>query len=84
MQNKILVLVYVPMLETEYDILIPINKQIGTVKNNILNAIKELSEYDLSKKGNVHLYDKISGKMYDDNIYVKHSGIINGTKLIIN
>lgn len=81
--NKILVLVYVPLLEQEYDLLIPINKKIGTVKQVIINAISELSDGNLNVNQKLALYDKETGKKYDSDLYVKNSGIVNGTKMIL-
>ena len=40
MKNKILIIVYVPMIEEEYDIYIPVVKKVGTVKNLIIKIIK--------------------------------------------
>ena len=41
--NKFLVLVYVPLLEEEYNIYIPINKKVGTIKKIIIDSVAELS-----------------------------------------
>lgn len=81
--NKILVLVYFPLLEQEYDIYIPINKKIGTIKKTIINSIYELSEGNIKNPEKLKLYDKDSTMVYDNNIMVKNSGIKNGTKLIL-
>ena len=32
MNNKILIRLYIPLIEEEYDIFIPINKRVGTIK----------------------------------------------------
>ncbi len=81
--NKLLVLVYVPRLEQEYDILIPINKKVGTIKQIIINSIYELSDGSLEQKGSFQLFDKETGRKYENDVYVKDSGILNGTKLIL-
>ena len=39
MNNKMLVIVYVPFLDEEFDIFIPINKKVGTIKNIIISSI---------------------------------------------
>ncbi len=83
MNNKILVLVYVPILEEEYDIFLPINKKIGTVKKIIADTIFELSGIDNNKSDNFRLYNKENGQNYDNNLTVKDSNIINGTKLLL-
>lgn len=81
--NKVLVLVYVPLLEQQYDILIPINRKIGTIKRILANTIVELSDGNFQMNQNFKLYDKETGKKYDNDVYVKNSGIVNGTKLIL-
>lgn len=81
--NKVLVLVYVPLLEKQYDILIPINRKIGTIKRILANTIVELSDGNFQMNQNFKLYDKETGKKYDNDVYVKNSGIVNGTKLIL-
>ena len=83
MDDKILVRVYLPLIEEEYDIYIPINKKIGTVKQLIISTIIEMSDADLSKINNLTLYDKETGGSFDNNIYVKNSTIRNGTKLLL-
>lgn len=81
--NKFLVLVYVPLLEKEYNIYIPINKKIGTIKNVIINSITELSELSSDKLSNLKLYDKETSNIYNSDSLVKESCIINGTKLLL-
>lgn len=81
--NKLLVTIYVPLLGEKYDILIPINKKIGTVKKIIINTIDELSGNNLVNKENMKLYNKEDCKLYDNNIYVKSSNIVNGSILML-
>jgi hypothetical protein len=81
--NKLLITVYVPLIEEKYDILIPTNKKIGTVKKVIIDTIYELSGGNLKNIDNLKLYDKDSGKNYDNNLYVKNSEIVNGTNVIL-
>ena len=82
MNNKLLVLVYVPLLEKEYTVFIPVNKKIGTVRNNIIETVMELSEGNFQQKNNL-LYDSSTNTIFDHDIYVKNSTITNGTKLIL-
>ena len=81
--NKLLVIVYVPLLGEHYDIFIPINKKIGTIKKIIIDTINELSENSIDNPDNLRLYNKEDGKIYDNNIYVKNSNIVNGTILML-
>ena len=83
MQNKILVIVYVPMIEREFDVYIPIVKKVGTVKNLIIKIVEENSDGIFVNDNTKHLYDKLSGEKIDDQLFVKESIIKNGSKLIL-
>ena len=77
MNNKILVTIYIPLLDESYDIFIPVNKKVGTIKNTVIESVKNLQ----NKK--YLLMNKNDCKVIDENIYVKNSGIQNGSKLIL-
>ena len=77
MNNKILVTISIPLLDESYDIFIPVNKKVGTIKNTIIESIKNL------QNKNYLLMNKDDCKIIDENVYVKNSGIQNGSKLIL-
>jgi len=77
MNNKILVTISIPLLDESYDIFIPVNKKVGTIKNTIIESIKNL------QNKNYLLMNKEDCKIIDENVYVKNSGIQNGSKLIL-
>lgn len=82
--NKFLITVIVPTIQMEYNIYIPNNKKIGTIKKYILESLYELSNN--SFKGNLEntlFIDRDTGKIYENNILVKDSGIKNGVKIIV-
>lgn len=81
--NKILVKVYVPMIEEQYDILIPINRRIYNVIKLLTKAIYELSNGYYEPKKRPLLYDKITAIPYDENLSIRESNIRNGTELIL-
>ena len=83
MKNKILVIVYVPLIEREYNIYIPNSKKLGVVKNLIIEMVEKDSDGTFINDGYKNLYDKSTGKIVDDNEYVKNSSICNGTKLFL-
>ena len=83
MGNKILVIVSVPLLESEYTIFIPANKKIGTVRNNIIDTISELSDGGLKETEKLNLYDSEKNLVYNNDVYVKNSGLTNGSKIIL-
>jgi hypothetical protein len=83
MQGKIYVIVSVPLIEQEFDMYIPNGKKVGVVKNLIIQIVEEQSDYNFVDDGCKHLYDKITGKEINDNEFVRHSNIKNGTRLIL-
>lgn len=81
--NKLLVTLYVPLLDEKYDIYIPINKKIGTIKKIVIDIVNELSGNSLTNTDKMKLYDKENCKPYDNNVYVKSSNIVNGSILML-
>lgn len=81
--NKVLVLIYVPLLDEQYDCLIPINQKIGVIKNHLIKSINEMMGDGNYINENAKLYSKDTSDNYDADIYVKDSGIKNGAKLVL-
>lgn len=80
--NKILVTVKVPMIEKNYDIKIPISKNIGVTSELLAETICELSEghYPNKKDAIIMLCD---GTILEKNTIVKDCGLKNGDSIII-
>ena len=81
--NKVLVKVYIPMIEEQYDILIPLNRRIYNIIELLIRAVDELSGGYYSPSKMPLLYDKLTAKIFDVNITVKESTIRNGTEIIL-
>ena len=81
--NKVLLEVYIPSIEKEYDIFVPVNKKIGTIKKMIEIGIKDLTDdvYSISKDTN--LYSKDAGNMYDVNVSLIDTDLKNGSRVIL-
>lgn len=80
--NKLLISVDVPSIEQTFELFIPINRKMGTVKKKILECIDELTGGAINNKDFL-FFDIDTGVKYDNDIYVKESGIKNGTRLIL-
>lgn len=80
--NKILVSVEIPTIEKKFDLFIPINKKVGTIKKYVIDTIYELSEGILEKRDYI-FFDIDTGKKYVNDVYVKESGIKNGSRIMI-
>ena len=81
--NKVLVKLYVPKLDEQYDIKIPLNRRIYNVIKLLNKAIYELSGgYYKTNESHV-LYDKLTGKPYDMNLSIKETNIRNGKEIVL-
>lgn len=81
--DKILVVIYVPLLEKKYDVFIPINKKVGSIKKVIISTINEIENNAITNVESLKLYNKEDCRVYNNNIYVKSSGMVNGTNLML-
>lgn len=80
--NKILIQLYVPLIEEEYDVFIPINKRVGTIKQLLEKSISEQSNgYVISQDTN--LYSKDTGIVYDVQVLVKDTDLKNGSRVVL-
>ena len=84
MNNKILIEVIVPLLEENFEIYIPVNKRISTVIKLIEKSLNEITnDYYPTQKENSVIIDEESGSVFDVNLTVKESKMINGSKIIL-
>lgn len=80
--NKVLITIFVPLIERQFDVYVPISKRIGYVKILLEEAMLELSDGNFRSTLSA-LYNKKTGSEYDDNVVVQNSDIHNGSKLIL-
>lgn len=84
MNNKILIEVIVPLLEENFEVYIPVNKRISTVIKLIEKSLNEITNgYYPAQKENSVIIDEESGSVFDVNLTVKESKMINGSKIIL-
>lgn len=81
--NKILLEVYIPSIEKEYDIFVPVNKKIGTIKKMIETGIIDLTDDVYSISDDTNLYSKDTGNMYDVNVKLIDTDLKNGSRIIL-
>ena len=70
--DKILIEVYVPIMEDKYDVFIPINKNLQAIIQLLNKAINEMTNGLYNVKSTM-LSDKITGAAYDMNKIVKEN-----------
>lgn len=80
--NKILIQVYLPLFEEEYDLFVPINKRIGTIKQLFEKSVVEQNpNYKIREDTN--FYSRDTGKVLDVQLLVKDSELKNGSRVIL-
>lgn len=82
-KNKILVEMEIPLIEKKYDLFIPINKKIGTIKSLIESSLLELTDNSYEIKDDTNLYSKDTGIVYDVNQTVRDTDLKNGSRIIL-
>lgn len=80
--NKLIISIEIPSIEKNFDLFIPINKKMGTIKKYLIKSIHDLSGGILEEK-KYSFFDIDTGVKYGNNIYVRDSGIKNGARIIM-
>ena len=83
MNNKILIEVEIPLIEKKYDVFIPINKKVGTIKSLLEQALVELTDKAYIPSEEVNFYSKETGNIYDVNRTVRDTDLKNGSRIIL-
>lgn len=81
--NKILITVYVPVIEKKYDMFVPINVKVNEYIDSLQDSIVELSSGYYEKKDNALLIDSLTCKVINPNNIVKFSGLRNGCMVML-
>ena len=82
-KNKILIELSIPLIEKNYDLFIPINKKVGTVKKLIEEGLLELTDHNYIIKQDSNFYSKETGEIYDVNKRVRETDLKNGSRIIL-
>ena len=82
-KNKILIELEIPTIEKKFDLFIPINKKIGTIKSLIETALVESNDIDYVIKEDANLFSKDTGNIYDVNNTVRDTDLKNGSRVIL-
>lgn len=82
-KNKILIELEIPLIEKKYDLFIPCNKKIGTIKRLIEEALVELTSNAYVPKDDSNFYSKENGQYYDVNKTVRDTDLKNGSRIIL-
>ena len=83
MNNKVLVILYVPVLDKEYNCFIPVNKKVQNVVNLLVKALYEMNDNNFDLEHSHTLYLKESGKELNKNLRLRETNVKNATELVI-
>ena len=83
MMNRVLIRVYIPLLEKKYDVWVPINKKVYEIIINLIKGINSINKIEYDMKEIPNLYDKESSEVYDINIRIIDTNIRNGSEVIL-
>lgn len=81
--DKILVEVYVPVLEQTFDIFVPLCSPMYEVLDLIKKAVKELSDGRFHADENTAICHRADGSIININLLVHELEIKNGSKLML-
>ena len=81
--DKIFVDLFIPALDKNYNIELPINLEMKYVVDKIQESLVELTDGSYKAQLNVNLYDKSTGCLINLNNIVRYSGLKNGSSVLL-
>ena len=83
MENKVLIKLYVPELDSNFDAYIPVNEIIWKINKMLVKSVSDLSGVNIDGKKEFILLNKNNTRIYNNNEIVINTDIRNGTELIL-
>lgn len=83
MKNKVLIKLYVPEIDYNFDLYIPVNEIIWKIKKLLVKSVTDLSGVNLNVSNEFVLINKNTSEMYENNVIVINTDIRNATELIL-
>lgn len=83
MNNKVLIKLIVPELETAYDVFIPVNELVWKIKKLIVKCVYDLTEGSFPLNQPYLLINKDSSYIYKNNELIRTNDIRNATELVL-
>ena len=83
MKNKVLVKVYVPSIDEQYEIYIPVNETINKVLELIIKSVYELSDSNLEQDVKHYILDPDTSIVYTNDQIIRDTNIKNSKKIIL-
>lgn len=83
MDYKVLVKLYIPELEQEYELYLPVNRNIKQIKVNLNRMVSDRTEGIYPIINSLELYNRRTGTIYFNKDLLRNTDIRNGTELIL-
>lgn len=82
MENKVLIKLIVPEMNSQFDVFIPVNEYVWKIKKLCAKSISDLLNVYIDIEQNYLLINKDNCTIYEDNITIINTDIRNGAELI--
>ena len=83
MKNKVLIKLYVPAIDMEYELFIPTNETVKKVVDLLVNSIQELSDDALPIDNRYYLFDPESASIYGNAAIIRDTKITNDKRILL-
>lgn len=81
LENKVLIKLFSPELDTSFDIFIPVNESIYKIKKLIVKYFEDFTNTALNNKSYI-LINKLNSRIYKNNEIVRNTDIRNSSELL--
>ncbi len=82
MENKVLVTLYVPLIEKKYEVFLPASSRIGEIVRLLGKALLDINSGEYQLRGDEQLYQRTNGAKYAKDQLLRDTNIRNGTQLV--
>lgn len=83
MKNKVLVKVFIPEYNLNYDIFVPVNEYVWKIKELVIKSINDLENLGISNEQKFVLINKDTGMIYDNNSLISKTDIRNASEILL-
>ena len=83
MENKVLIKLYVPELDSSFDLYIPINEIVWKITKMLVKSVSDLTSNNIDGQKEFILLNKTTTRMYNSNEIIINTDIRNGTELVL-
>lgn len=83
MNNKVLIKLIVPEIDTTYDVFIPVNEVVWKIKKMLIKIVNDVANINFNLQNDYILLNKSTSRIYNNNEIVIDTDIRNATELMI-